>query len=68
MKKILTDEVCDAVEDVPLVLDDVFVLEEDVEQRRVLLEPLKVDVRRLLHPLQLRTLGWKFSCLSFILD
>ena len=38
-------------------LDDVLVLEEDVEQRRVLLEPLKVDVRRLLHPFQLGALG-----------
>ena len=37
-------------------LDDVLVLEEDVEQRGVLLQPLEVDVRRILHPLQLGTL------------
>ena len=44
-------------------LDDVLVLEEDVEQRGVLLQPLEVDVSRILHPLQLGTL-WISSMLS----
>ena len=38
-------------------LYDVLVLEEDVEQRRILFQPLEVDVSRILNPLQLRTLG-----------
>ena len=37
-------------------LYDVLVLEEDVQQRGVLLQPLEVDVSRILHPLQLGTL------------